>query len=829
MPIPWSEIPTKKNSSRLDPSVIAHIRASLARQSQTPAAASESPPGPVIDLSKAKAEGSTGAPGPIIDSSISSDVLGYMRQHLGDMAGDTGRAFTKFADLLARPSEANLARHRESSGSADLAGQHRGFWRTLVHGESPGQYQSDTQLAYNQIAKLFGQDPSKEKSWQRDWVDPMLVQTLYDPTVVLGRAGAGERLFGTAERYGLPAVVKSSNKLARLAAGMASKVSPQLGQGVESGARIFGNLAAAPFEFFGVHGPTKLRLASRPGAQGWNWLEDYQHAALGAKSAANRGAQIANLMHRAYDDAVEGLSDRQYLTIVRAINGGKVNLLPRALRGRAQAIEQIFDTMPGVAGTRRSQAMLAQSGFVLPDWAEEFKPSRALGTRKETQFREAYHPVPHSEEAGLASPGKFRKRYQIQNPLTYRNPQLLRRSGQAQIVSHPDLYKEAAHKAIERFGREYGAAVGRRNLKTAFGARRWADIPAAIRGTTGSGEGGMFASKLALPADKPSRFADVAQSLSKYQDWYKAPWFYSEFPHQANISSLLASRDPKLVPAALKLYGRLLGMAPAQRERELADVLGAGATSLRSVERQTPEIEVAMRSGNKTARNVGKWYAGVSHRLWTFDDAAKALLYRKLIRQGMKPHEAAYEVNASLVDYSTLSPAAQTARSFLVPFASWQSKFRPALARNVLQHPESAAFLSRVSPALTGGEQSAAGKKYRSYGPLATLARELSLPGGGYSAARSAMGPLARTAASLTHLRPESYRGKNYFTYGQSPLLYGAENIPPGVGPALSLFGVGPFSKYNAKQSAGQWLKHLPADVLKNLLESWTRTYQVGN
>jgi hypothetical protein len=204
---------------------------------------------------------------------------------------------------------------------------------------------------------------------------------------------------------------------------------------------------------------------------------------------------------------------------------------------------------------------------------------------------------------------------------------------------------------------------------------------------------------------------------------------------------------------------------------------------------------------------LGRLYKASNHTLWTFDDAAKATRFDRLLKkftaEGMDDAHAAYQaadrVGAELVDYSNSSPLTEILR-YVFPFASWRTKFPLAVAGSVARHPEVATNIGRGTPELVGDIQQEPGltqygeqKGGKSNLPLAETFRAVENP---WEFGRAALGYPAQMAASALGIHSDDY--KNYMTYGKDPdlkfLLNATVGQFPGASAGLSKAGLGEFA-----------------------------------
>lgn len=739
-------------------------------------------------------------------------------------------AMGPFNELLQRGSEANLARAARGWKGPT------GAIHTLLHSEPISQYKSDTDRKLQEIENARwlggGQGAAHDITGYGPWhraIDEIAVQTLYDPTVILGKLGLGEKAVFTAEKAALPAALRFSDALGRGAVSAVSRVNPGLGEALSGHLQGAASLAGLAHDAVGVDSQIKRYLAARNPA---GWVEDYSQWQTIRGAMRNQKTAATEIFHNELDDAFRPFNDRQRMSILRALNADRIDLLPTPeLRAAAQRVSNWTDSLAHIQGTKGLQTLLRQGGFQLPEYAQPFAGSvRSL--QKSTQYRKGYITLPH-DTGDSTSPEWQKALEEVYEKATGRpikftelrkvDPNLMSREERG-LVNDPQMYIDAMKN---RASMAFDTAFTRdalRDFARMSGVKRIDRIPKPIikpmttefrpRSSMGEWEGRMH---------------DFGQLLAKWTDFGKSPLFFLAQPHQANILSLLMQHEPSVVLSALSRYHQIKDMAPLQRLAALDRAVKTGAVSLHSFERQTPFVE-ALKGMGPVGKAIAGHYERVGTKLWAMDDAAKSAYQDYLIaNKGMSPQRAALEVQSSLVDYSTLSPIGSALRKGFFPFATWATKMPVAVARGLLKHPENAALATRIAPALGGDSQklpsmktgfgTIGGNTVKSYLPMAEAQEIATDP---YRWLRSRLSPTLKAGASLAGLQPQGYHGKNYFSYGINPLLYGAEESTPAIGTLLQYAGFGPFP---SKKKVIDKLKSIPMSVLTQILESVTRTY----
>lgn len=807
---------------------------------------------------------------------------------LAPVAAAVGKAVAQplgwLGEKLQRLDMSNLARHSRG-GAAGL--------QTLQHSETPAQFDQDSITGAAQMMGISVKEFLQLPQW-RQFMDKFFTQAIYDPLNFIGLSGLPERGVAAAERNILPGVMNTANRASEALVnkirgpltdethmvvkphrmpmadkhttqvshappqfvpshktGLPMKLRNRTGMLVEDATPTLQNTArqnlASGTEAvlhgagsaigwihnqLGVDGYVKQYLARKFGAK---WVDEYANLKKIKAGGQNVGVERNRIFDNHITQALSGLSDGQKMLVFRALHK---NVWPKlkdsAAREAARQISDLTDAVAHYQGSGGLHKRLGNQGFSLPDYAKPTAPTRALGIQKSNQYLPGYLPQPHELEV---MPESFDQ--DIANSyaeatgkpirtsgLKAEDPYLKHRSGTARMVNDPGMYEEELRGRVQSAMASVGAKEAKNALAKAYGGGRFDSVPGPIKK--------FFEKEYTAYADMsvPQKMAMWAKTGT---DFGKSGQFITPFGHGGNVSILALLSNPAAFIKGVALYAKNAGKKPEQLFAEYEDAIRAGATSSYNVERQSPFIQAL--NSNKFTKPLGAVYAWSGKQLWSFDDAQKVALFRHLKSLGKTDAQAAHEVGARLIDYSTRSPVAEYARAGLAPFATYRSKMPMAVARSVLSHPENAANLGRLMPAQAGGTaqpQPGLPGYFSGYGPLAETAK-LFEPGGGLEYLRSTMSPGVKVAAnvpanafldSLNKKRPANAKfGHNYFTYGQEPGTSLLQQLP-GIAPLQDLSGTGPFGGLPPDQrNVKGVLKNLPQQAGSNLLEQAARMY----
>jgi hypothetical protein len=526
------------------------------------------------------------------------------------------------------------------------------------------------------------------------------------------------------------------------------------------------------------------------------------------------------------------------------------------VRGRAPLPGEIID--PAREG----------GGFTLPPMLERFDQGAPRGLQGVGSYRRHYVPTRHEAQTferhlepdsilGLdqAATGDTRKLAKpleahddrhladiLNNPreqaerttstVERNDKNLLERGAGAQLEKDPKAQRELIDARLRGGAQAIAAHDAEGRVAELFGKNTWAKVPADAKN--------FFQETWNEPGGKEF-WGKLARGTI---DIPKAGLFAVPFRHMANIGSLLFLADPSLGAlggTARRFFGSMVAglnhdewkriandkalnipskarallsrAGPDQRMKLLGDAMQYGVAG-------RPPLESVGWVGK--IPGVGELYKASNHVLWTFDDAAKATRFNRLLKQyqgeGADKLHAAYraadQVGAELIDYSNNSPLTHFLR-YMLPFATYRSKAPLAVARSLTRHPERATNLGRRSPELIGdlqqGPPNAQGQPQvgKSYLPLAETFRGVENPP---EFVRSTLGfPLAMTASAIGGRIAKSVGRSdpdvaNYATYGKDPdLKYLANAVLgsfPGGEAALGALGQGEFTNQGSLSGA---------------------------
>ena len=751
-----------------------------------------------------------------------------------------GTGVSKAFDILNRPSAANQARLLRGPGAG---------LQTFVHSESPEQYQADTAELTRRATELraippippvgspftlkgsTGYGPVKspamtkaEYDAQPGWwhfVSETAEAIKNDPTTYLGGAGILEHL-------GEAVASRSVVGMSRVIEEMLQHANPEVRQA--------GKGLAWAYDKTHFKGAAQRALAAKHGEEGLHYFR-------GLKAINNaRRTEASGLGHelmQQYDEVTKGLGPVEEGQLYEAIHTGKVAELAKtnpALAERAAAFKNVTDSLAHLQGTEAVQKLLAKGGAVVSggkvkdipggfELSSRFKPFESetpRGLQGSQAYREHYIPTrpgrmdkidkdsilgrdePATADSRslseiLTSP---REEAERRTPgLESEDKALLERGEGAQLLG-PALQRKVIEARLKGGAQAIAAHDAEGRVAKLFGKDTWDKVPNDAKAffqetwhEPGGAEfwGGLFKKGIDIP---------------------KAALFALPFRHMANIASLSFLADPSLAQTfgtAGRFMRLMLARDPELRAKIMgkAGQYGIGASSFDRKPGWVGSIPL-----------VGSLYKASNHTLWTFDDAAKATRFDRLLKrfqsEGMDEAHAAYKaadrVGGEMVDYSNNSPLTETLR-YIFPFASWRTKFPFAVAGSVARHPEVATNIGRVSPEMVGDVQQAPGttqygeqKGGKSNLPLAEAFRGVENP---WEFGRAALGYPAQMAASALGIHSDDY--KNYMTYGKDPdlkfLLNATLGQFPGASAALNKAGAGEFqSQGDLSGSVGQQL-----------------------
>jgi hypothetical protein len=647
------------------------------------------------------------------------------------------------------------------------------------------------------------------------------VSTALDPLTYAG--GGTKLLHGLAEAHTLPFFTnKIAPLLERTAAG-----------------RVVNEVAEKAHDLLGVESAEKRQLAQEYGKE---WVVKYGQL-TGLRSAKQSAEhQIEGVIANKFLDATKGLTNQNFIGVVKAINDGTIKMLPESLQANARKLQEITDAQKYLEADPQLKAHLDET-YTLPDWAKplEGTPAKPRGI---ANVRQNYVPVLGADIAGKAP--KFTGTRRI-STLLQQDPSLLQRG------NIPSSAFEDPNAASEFFRQSYL----HRGKLTAQNLATGGILPRAAATFPKVKPDELFSKMIELGEPKaPQYFADLAK---KAQDIEKGNIFITPLGHMWNIGVLQMLRSPSSIPKTLWEFGKTLRMSDVDRMRYFAPEIYHGAVQVGSYGDRQSAFANALGKIAGVIENRGKqvgtpleakilaspfrigsgWYGLVGNALWKFDDAAKAVAFRQekaaFLRQGLSEASAAaraaHEVNASLVDYNTRSQLAE-AMSFVYPFATWRTKSPMATVRSIIRNPGPFNFAGRLSPAAVGGQTNEPGKKATASSlPPAELNKLLTDPmswlvAGVNPMVRGAANPVINRLAQYSSLAPP-----NLATYGQPTGKYLEQNTPF-LGQYLQLTGQGMFPQSPGKQllrttgASPFYTTSKQTGQLKGKLKNFARLYQ---
>lgn len=489
-------------------------------------------------------------------------------------------------------------------------------------------------------------------------------------------------------------------------------------------------------------------------------------------------------------------------------------------------------------------------GFELPDTMQRFESAVPRSMMGEESYRGDYVPLKHGKlgappsESGIidldqtatASERRLdellgsrsleeemtpQQRIEHVTPgLDSQDRNLLER-GEGVKLLEPEVQRKVIAARLASGAQSLAAHDAEQRVAELFGKDTWAKVPsdakAFFQETYNEPGGAEFWKNMARTA------IDVP----------KVGLFALPFRHMANIGSLLAIADPAAIPATLVKYADLVArgtgsnrlgkvipyLDPERAAARRATILGTagkhGVAGAPSFDRQAGWVG--------KIPGIGEIYKASNGLLWSFDDAAKATRFNRLLRrfkdEGMSEsaasHRAADRVSAEMIDYNNRSPFTENVLRYVAPFATYRSKVPAAVAGSVLRHPEYAVNYGRMSPELVGDEQqgppNAKGQPQvgKSYLPMAEVFRGVENPASylrasaGYpiAMAASGIGGALQRAAGVS--APDV---AFYATYGKDPdikyLLNATLGSFPGGEAGLGAVGLGEFTNQGSLSGA---------------------------
>jgi hypothetical protein len=645
--------------------------------------------------------------------------------------------------------------------------------RALAGNESPEQYAADTASMKEKVG--LNKLP--------DYLQPAAsfgVQTFFDP---LMHTGPLTRTAHSAIEAGLlPTAMKLGSKLP---------------EGVQK-------FAGAVHTMTGVDAPLKRYLA----ANFPDWMDKYAgfYASRAAAGSAKNTMEYAFTSR--FKNVIHGMSESDQRRVFMHLDGRNVRMTPE-LEQKAAAIKELTDTEHYLKGDQAAHDMLAQRGFVLPKWAERFDPSAPRDIAHVGTYREHYVPTPKKFKGTPAKP-------KVSSSMSTFDPSLLQRK------NLPFSAFKDVSGIREGFGTHFGSGARviantdlENQLRDVFHLPPGTPIPDPVL------EGFQ---KAVLPEHLQPPQKPLIDAMRTGQDIDKTAMFSTPTRHMMNVGNLAAMADPASIPGGLARYAKTALMKPEARSDFFKKQIAHGAVQIGQIEgdrgsrfaqlltdtgqhlqnkataygRRGVDAAIgktAVGLAGKAMKLGGSYFKAVGDQLWKFDDALKASQFDRLVKQGMTPDRAGLEVNASMVDYNTASPLADSLRAW-APFITWRSKFPLAVGRSMLRNPGNVNMLARAFPQAAGENVQSNGQDYTSNLPLADVMNMLKPADVGKFRAlkgpmdylRGTMGTPMRAGlnAGLDALMSGPLRSdatgrkklEDWFTYGQPTSKYAQSQIP---------------------------------------------------
>lgn len=711
------------------------------------------------------------------------DPLSGIRPMLHGAARAAGSTVGKVVDILSRPDEANLAakryldkHHPASNNPLDVMrtgfGSQAEGLRTLIHGESPEQYQDDVEAVTQQLMGATPEEYRNMPGWRRK-ANEFATQLITDPTTYLGGAGIMDAMSELGVHASLP-------MLGRMVEGLQNSKF--------AGARAAGNAIQEGFDFTHYKGDTLRTMAARRGAEGVDQFRGLKAINAGRRTKA---LDLQKQLKHEFNSIIGDLTTVEQDSLWHAIDEGTTSSLPEHLRVAATRFQHLTDSLAHLGGTPELRQMLAQQRtFQLPDNMRRFELENGAtrDIQGSDQFRKNYVPTAHdvrqfvnselghagitSTDEGALTAGESRLEDILNNPADIpkaktsglsSNDAFLKERGEEARILGPDAQRKVIERRLTAGAQSIAARDAERSAAELFGVKDFSQIPPEAK----------------------EFFRDTVQREGGKDFWKglidvpKVAMFALPFRHMVNIGSLSWLADPSMrqqYGQAAKFFQIMAkGADPETRAKILGKAYKYGVAGVPSHDRAAGWI-------GKIPK-LGEIYKASNHALWTFDDAVKATRFNNLLKdymkRGMEESQAAYraasDVSAELIDYSDQSPLTKFL-SYVAPFSTYRTKAPVAIGRAVIRHPERVLASDRLAPELTGGTQQAGTDPEthkpqvgKAYIPLAETLRAVDNP---MEYTRSTMGWPLQMAAGGIEKAIGAAQGKQvepYFTYGKAP------------------------------------------------------------
>lgn len=766
-----------------------------------------------------------------------TDLLAYPRT-AGSLVGNapvednSQPLLSKTLDVLNRTSMASGAGLQRGPGA---------FLHTLLHSESPQQYQQDTEALTQKLMMTSPEEYKNLPGWRRK-MNEIATQIIIDPTTYVGGLGLTRAGIEQLTTRMLPAAMKSASALAKIPIGK---------------------------DIVDTLGPwtAKLHDALTPGGQGAAHAERVEALTHGRQGILNtrslyslhnaRGhveADLEEALNTGYDRATKGLSDTDKLKVFKAIDGGYINRLPDNLKAAAQGIQTYDRGIAFLRGSRATQARLAKSGYHLPADLERFNTrTRNLPG----QFMENHVPMPHEfspEEQlkmGLQAPVRGRTSIKVQNPQFKPRGPGFGPEEDMYSIEDPKLHEKLFKASFKRAAREVANSDLQRKLAEGFGKRELGGRRLAV--TNEATDQAIKAYNEAHPyktltreefdqlspsvqevmvnpyrGSVPTRTTIRASTIPKHirgyfekagkpinpdlqrlpdllrgvSDVSRSALFTTPFQHSTRIASLLALQAPEAFPEALAKFARTKGgLAGSEAQaRVLGRGQAAGAVGAKNIEQG--KLEEVLNKGGAPGRLAAKYFAAVGKMLWGWDAAAKDALFTVYLKRYKDPLQAAYHVQKDLVNYGHSSPFIEGART-ISSFPTWRTRMPIAVGRAMVREPQNAAALAKtpLGQFLMGKETGEPGdttrKRLGASAPAELTGTSKNIGDAARKYLIGSLNPstrLAGYAAMRAALRSKGgdKQARSAFLYGKSPAEYTKATLPF-VGQASELSGHGLF------------------------------------
>jgi hypothetical protein len=566
-------------------------------------------------------------------------------------------------------------------------------------------------------------------------------------------------------------------------------------------------------------------------------------------------ADIEQQLNTAYDRATKDLSDREKLSVFRAIHSGKIDKLPAKLQTAAKQVQGYDRSIAYLSGGRALRQKMVKDGFQLPSDMQRFD----TGARKiinSGNYMEKHVPMPHEFTPDELAAAQNRIQVRGRTKLSKRNLQFAPRkpgAGPAEdfySIKDPALHEQLFRQSFAKAGKSIANADLEDSLARMFGkrspvVRRAAvgeeTIDRAIQAynagnpykqmdraaydnlsqsvkeiITNPHRGSVVTPRSVIRAstipkhirgyfEKPGKAVD--SDLQRLPDFFRnvsdisrASLFTTPVQHSARIGSLLALHAPEAFPSALGKFARTrLGFADAEAQSKvLGKGMKAGAVGAPNVEQS--KLVSLLSKGGAPGKLAAKYFTGVGKMLWGWDAAAKDALFERYIQRYGDPLQAAYHVQKDLVNYGHSSPFIEGART-ISSFPTWRARMPVAVGRALLREPQNAAGFAKtpLGQFMLGQETGQPGDdtrhRFSASAPAELTGTAKDIPSAARKYLVGSLSPTTRLggyAAARALFHSSPGEASSAFLYGQKPAAYVRSSLPF-AGQAQEMTGHGMF------------------------------------